>query len=416
MSFQQALSGLDAASAALDTIGNNVANSGTVGFKQSTTQFADVFAASLSGGGTAPIGLGARVAAVSQQFTQGNVSSTSNPLDMAINGGGFFRLQNATGDTLYSRNGQFQLDKDGYIVNAKGQELMGYNADGNGAISSALAPLRLFDPTTASDAKPQATGGSATATGVQANVNLDSTQPAITATFDSTIASTYTKSTAATVYDSLGNAHTMSMYFQKTGPGAWNLYTTLDNDPATVSAATALTFDATGKLTAPTSGTAAESFAVTTGATTPLAFNLDLTGSTQYGSAFAVNSMVQDGYASGKLAGFSIGTDGVIVGRYTNGQSKNLGQVVLANFRNAQGLQAIGDNTWTATSDSGSELIGPPGSSSQFGPVQSAALEDSNVDLTKELVDMIVQQRAYQANAQTIKTQDQVLQTLVNLR
>ncbi len=147
-----------------------------------------------------------------------------------------------------------------------------------------------------------------------------------------------------------------------------------------------------------------------------MAFNLNLTGSTQYGSAFAVNSMVQDGYASGKLAGFSIGTDGVIVGRYTNGQSKDLGQVILANFRNPQGLQPLGDNTWTATSDSGTEMIGPPGSSSQFGPVQSAALEDSNVDLTKELVAMIVQQRAYQANAQTIKTQDQVLQTLVNLR
>jgi flagellar hook protein FlgE len=416
MSFQHGLSGLDTASAALDTIGNNVANSGTVGFKQSTTLFADVFAASLSGAGTAPIGLGSRVAGVAQQFTQGNVSVTGNALDMAINGGGFFRLQNATGDILYSRNGQFQLDKDGYIVNAKGQELMGYNADTNGAISSALAPLRLFDPTTASDAKPQTTGGSATASGVQANVNLDSTQPAITATFDPTIASTYTKSTAVTVYDSLGNSHTMSMYFQKTGPGAWNLYTTLDNDPATVSAATALTFDATGKLTAPATGIVAESFAVTTGATTPLAFNLNLTGSTQYGSAFAVNSMVQDGYASGKLAGFSIGTDGVIVGRYTNGQSKDLGQVILANFRNPQGLQPLGDNTWTATSDSGTEMIGPPGSSSQFGPVQSAALEDSNVDLTKELVAMIVQQRAYQANAQTIKTQDQVLQTLVNLR
>ena len=415
MSIQQGLSGLDTSSATLDTIGNNVANSGTVGFKQSTTLFADVFAASLAGGGTSPVGLGSRVAGVAQQFTQGNVSVTSNALDMAINGGGFFRLQNATGDTLYSRNGQFQLDKDGFIVNAKGQELMGFNADANGAISSALAPLRLFDPTTASDAKPQPTGGSATASGVQANVNLDSTQPTIAATFDPTIASTYTKSTAVTVYDSLGNAHTMSMYFQKTGPGGWNLYTTLDNDPATVSAATALTFDATGKLTAPASGTAAESFAVTTGATTPLAFNLNLTGSTQYGSAFAVNSMVQDGYASGKLAGFSIGTDGVIVGRYTNGQSKDLGQVILANFRNPQGLQPLGDNTWTATSDSGTEMIGPPGSSSQFGPVQSAALEDSNVDLTKELVAMIVAQRAYQANAQTIKAQDQILQTLVNL-
>jgi flagellar hook protein FlgE len=414
MSFQQGLSGLNTASAALDTIGNNVANSGTVGFKMGTTEFADVFSASLAGAGTAPVGLGARVAGIAQQFTQGNVSVTSNPLDMAINGGGFFRLQNATGDAVYTRSGQFQLNKDGYIVNPAGQELMGYNADASGNITPSIAPLRLFDPTTASDAPPLATGASAGATGVQANLNLDSRDPIIAATFDPTNATTYNNSTAATVYDSLGNPHTMSMYFQKSAAGAWNVFTQLDG--GTASGATAIAFDASGNLTTPATGIIAQSFAVTSGATTPLVFNLNLTGSTQYGSSFASNSIVQDGYASGSLAGFNIGTDGVIVGRYTNGQSKDLGQVILSNFRNPQGLQPLGGNTWAATSDSGTEMTGVPGSSNQYGPVQSAALEDSNVDLTQELVNMIVQQRAYQANAQTIKTQDQVLQTLVNLQ
>jgi flagellar hook protein FlgE len=418
MSFQQALSGLNAASAALDTIGNNVANSGTVGYKQSTAQFADVFAASLAGAGSSPIGLGAKISTVAQQFTQGNISGTSNPLDMAINGSGFFRMQNATGDVVYSRNGQFQLDKDGYIVNASGQQLTGNLADKNGNIlTGQLVPLRLFDPALDSDAPPQATGGSVGATGVQANLNLDSRESLpITVPFDPTDATTYNKSTSATVYDTLGNNHSMSMYFVKTGAGAWSVYTELDGDATTLSAATPLVFDSTGKLTTPANGIIPQSFAVTSGATTPMTFDLNLTGSTQYGSVFATNSITQDGFASGKLASFNIGTDGIILGKYTNGQSKNLGQVVLASFRNPQGLQPLGNNLWAATSTAGAELDGTPGSSGQFGPVQSSSLEDSNVDLTKELVDMIVQQRVYQANAQTIKTQDQVLQTLVNLR
>jgi flagellar hook protein FlgE len=418
MSFQQGLSGLNAASAALDTIGNNVANSGTVGYKLSSTQFADVFAASLSGAGTSPIGLGAKVATVAQQFTQGNISTTSNPLDIAINGGGFFCLQNATGDAVYSRNGQFQLDKNGYIVNSSGQQLMGNMADANGNILSGNQPvaLQLFDPTVDSDAPPQATGASAAATGVQANVNLDSRESVITAVFDPANATTYNKSTSATVYDTLGNPHSMSIFFTKTAPGAWTVRTELDGLPATVSAATALTFDTTGALTVPATGIIAQSFPVTSGATSPMTFNLNLTGSTQYGSTYTTNSITQDGFASGKLAGFNIGTDGVILGKYTNGQSKALGQVVLASFRNPQGLQPLGNNLWAATSTSGVVTPGTPGSSGQYGPLQSSALEDSNVDLTKELVDMIVQQRVYQANAQTIKTQDQVLQTLVNLR
>ena len=430
MSFQQGLSGLNASSKALDTIGNNIANSGTVGFKNSTTVFADVFAASLVGAGAAPIGLGAKVATVAQQFTQGNISSTNNPLDLAINGGGFYELTNANGDILYSRNGQFQLDKNGYIVNAEGLRLMGYAADGNGIITPPTTSLRLFDPASSSDAAPQATGTSTAATGVEANINLDSREDEPDNAFDPTdtspAADTYNNSRAVTVYDSLGNSHIYSLYFVKTATtNEWEVYATVSNPAGAAVDVTALglvdtlTFDTDGTLPStytPPTVTISDTDLGYAGGVDPLSFPMDFSGSTQYGASFTVNSLTQDGFTSGKLAGFSIGDDGVILGRYTNGQSKSLGQVVLANFRNPQGLQPLGNNVWMATSMSGPVMEGTPGSSGQHGPIQSAALEDSNVDLTKELVDMITQQRAYQANAQTIKTQDSILQTLVNLR
>ena len=430
MSFQQGLSGLNASSRALDTIGNNIANSGTVGFKNSTTVFADVFAASLVGAGAAPIGLGAKVSTVAQQFTQGNISVTNNPLDVAINGGGFFEVQTAAGDPLYTRNGQFQLDKSGYIVNADGLRLMGYAADANGAISAPTTALRLFDPASSSDASPQATGTSVSGSGVEANINVDSREAQPANAFDATdtspAADTYNKSTAVTIYDSLGNPHIYSLYFVKTATtNEWEVYATVSNpDGASVDATAlglvdTLTFDTDGSLPTsytPPSITISDADLGYTGGVDAMSFALDFTGSTQYGASFTVNSLVQDGFTSGKLAGFSIGNDGVILGRYTNGQSKNLGQVVLASFRNPQGLQPLGNNVWMATSMSGPVMEGTPGSSGQHGPIQSAALEDSNVDLTKELVDMITQQRAYQANAQTIKTQDSIMQTLVNLR
>ncbi len=430
MSFQQGLSGLNASSRALDTIGNNIANSGTVGFKHSTTVFADVFAASLVGAGAAPIGLGAKVATVAQQFTQGNISVTNNPLDLAINGGGFFEVQTVAGDPLYTRNGQFQLDKSGYVVNADGLRLMGYAADANGAISAPTTALRLFDPASSSDAAPQATGTSVSAAGVEANINLDSREAEPANAFDpadtSPAADTYNKSTAVTVYDSLGNPHIYSLYFVKTATtNEWEVYATVSNPAGAAVDVTALglvdtlTFETDGSLPAgytPPSITISDTDLGYAGGVDAMTFPLDFTGSTQYGASFTVNSLVQDGFTSGKLAGFSIGNDGIILGRYTNGQSKNLGQVVLASFRNPQGLQPLGNNVWMATSMSGPVMEGTPGSSGQHGPIQSAALEDSNVDLTKELVDMITQQRAYQANAQTIKTQDSILQTLVNLR
>ncbi|MBI5109123.1 MAG: flagellar hook protein FlgE [Rhodocyclales bacterium] len=428
MGFQQGLAGLNASSKALDTIGNNIANASTIGYKTGSTQFADVFAASLSGAGAAPVGLGTKVSAVVQQFTQGSIGVTSNPLDIAINGGGFFQMDDGNGATVYSRNGQFQLDQSGYIVNSNGLQLKGIMAS-MGVISqgSPAVPLRLFDPTQSLAGPPQATGGSPGNTGVDVNVNLDARlgSPSV-APFDFNNPSSYNQSTAITTYDSLGNAHTYSMYFVKTAANTWDVYSTVTNPAGASPTFTDLsgggklgtmTFDQSGNITSPSfnaSITAAElGYA---GAVNALSFPVNFAGSTQFGSSFSVNAMVQDGYGSGTLAGFNVGQDGTILGRYTNGQTAVVGQIILAAFRNAQGMQPLGDNVWAQTPGSGDAIAGVPGSSGQYGVLQSAALEESNVDLTAELVSMITMQRSYQANAQTIKTQDSILQTLVNLR
>jgi flagellar hook protein FlgE len=402
MSFQQGLSGLNAAAKNLDVIGNNVANSGTVGFKQSQAQFADVYANSLTGSGGSNVGIGVKVAQVSQQFTQGNITSTNNPLDIAINGGGFFRMDN-NGEVTYQRNGQFQLDRLGFIVNASGAKLTGYTADANGVLSTgAPAPVSI----NTADLVPQMTSG------VNAVLNLDSrssTLPA--ASFNMNDPTTFHNSTSVSIYDSLGNAHTLQTYYVKTAAGTWDVFASTNGDPATPVGT--LNFDTTGAMTTPMP--LAISVAVTTGAQTPFNVDVDYTGTTQFGSSFSVNTLNQDGYTSGRLAGFNIGPDGIILGRYTNGQSAVLGQVVLASFANPNGLQPLGNNMWVETSTSGAPLVGPPDSGS-LGVLQSSAVEDSNVDLTAELVNMITAQRVYQANAQTIKAQDAVLQTLVNLR
>lgn len=402
MSFQQGLSGLNAAAKNLDVIGNNVANSGTVGFKQSQAQFADVYANSLTGAGGSQVGIGVQISTVAQQFTQGNITSTNNPLDIAINGGGFFRMDN-NGEINYQRNGQFQLDRNGFIVSSGGAYLTGYTADPNGVLLTG-APARLFINT--ADIAPQMT------TGVNSVLNLDSSKsPLPAAGFNQNDPTTFHNSTSVSIYDSLGNAHTLQTYYVKTGAGTWSVFASTNGAPAT--AVGTLNFSATGALT--TAMPLTTSVTVTTGATSPFAVDIDYTGTTQFGSAFSVNKLTQDGFSSGRLAGFSIGDDGMIMGRYTNGQSKVLGQVVLASFSNPNGLQPLGNNMWSETATSGAPLVSTP-NSGNLGVLQSSAVEDSNVDLTAELVNMITAQRVYQANAQTIKAQDAVLQTLVNLR
>ncbi len=410
MSFQQGLSGLNAASKSLEVIGNNVSNANTVGFKQSQTNFADVYANSLSGGGASQVGIGTKVSKVQQQFSQGNITSSNNSLDIAINGGGFFRMSN-NGNVTYSRNGQFQLDKTGYIVNAEGKRLTGYGVNTQGQLSTG-SPVELSINT--SDLPPAATQS------VVGLMNLDAGDTALTpASFNPADPTTYSHSTSVSVFDSLGNSHTLQAFFLKTAAGQWDVYTTVDSTPTayTPPAAPVATaqFSFSGTGVQPTVTPAAPTVNFTPAGASAVSVALDFSGATQFGSAFSVSSLSQDGYTSGRLSGFDFGADGTIFGRYTNGQSSTLGQVVLASFANPNGLMSLGNNAWAETADSGTVLVGTPGTGT-MGVLQSMAVEDSNVDLTAELVNMITAQRYYQANAQTIKTQDQVLQTLVNLR
>jgi flagellar hook protein FlgE len=406
MSFQQGLSGLNAASKNLDVIGNNVANTNTVGFKQSQTQFADMFASSLSGGGGMQAGIGVKVAGITQQFSQGSITVSNNPFDIAIGGAGFYRLSDQ-GTISYSRNGQFHPDKDGYIVNSSGLRLTGYMANSAGQINSGTpADLRL----STADLPPAAT------TQVKALVNLDSREtPLSAAAFDPADPATYQSSTSLSVYDSLGNSTPLSAYFVKTAANSWDVFAandgTLLNGGLSIGT---LNFLSNGNLDPLSSSSFSVTSPVTTGANS-LAFDIDFASTTQFGSSFGVNALSQDGYTPGQLTGFSISEDGVVRGSYSNGKFLSMGQIALANFANPQGLQVAGNNTWKETSASGAALVAAPNTGG-LGVLQAGAVEDSNVELTSELVNMITAQRVYQANAQTIKTQDQILQTVVNLK
>ena len=417
MAFQQGLSGLNATSKNLSVIGNNIANANTYGAKASRAEFADMYANALGGGSGSPIGIGVNLAAVTQRFSQGNITTTESGLDIAINGNGFFQLDSG-GTTVYSRNGQFQLDKDGNIVNNAGQKLLGYAANTDGAIiPSTVQALRL--PT--AGVAPSAT----TAVGLELNLDSRLAGPDAALVFDPADPDTYNNATSVTVYDDKGQELALTFYFRKsdTVDDTWDIYMTANGQPMPASGNPVvddMNFAADGGSLVTPAGTVP----ITVDAGVPLTaggaslqidFDLDISGATQYGAAFSVTDLTQDGYAPGQLTGVSIDKTGVIKAQYSNGQSKSAGQLVLATFRNPQGLQPLGGNAWGSSFGSGDPIIGAAGQGN-FGLLQSGALEESNVDLTAELVSMITAQRAYQANAQSIKTEDQVLQTLVNLR
>lgn len=498
MAFQQALSGLNVAGKAIDATSNNIANGSTVGYKAAVAHFGDVYAASLNGSGASQIGIGVGLSAVQQLFTQGNITTTSNPLDISINGAGFFRMD-SNGAVTYTRNGQFHLDKNGYVINDQGLKLTGYAAQNGIVVPSTPAPLQI----SASDLAPIETGTSTNNgfLGVKANLQLDSrvTEPQVTwsdaavptgatvgtavtgaggtaaevtaasnaytaalaagltqadaaqSAYDAVIAAggtaseassarsagalgaifspdpqSYNYSTALTIYDSLGNDHTLTMFFEKaTASGQWDVHLSVDgtsNNYVTVNSGNPLAFDTTGTLNSGNPinigidlNSVMAALGETNNANPTMSFDVDFTGSTQFGSAFGTNRLEQDGYAAGNLVGLSVSDDGIIIGRYSNGQTFNQGQVVLANFTNPNGLQALGNNQWSESSTSGPALVGAPNTAS-LGALTSSTVEESNVDLTAELVNLITNQRNYQANAQSIKTQDQILQTLVNLR
>jgi flagellar hook protein FlgE len=406
MSFQTGLSGLNAASRNLDVIGNNIANANTVGAKVARAEFSEIVAASTIAANGRTEGIGVEVATVSQQFTQGAVNLTGSAQDIAINGSGFFRLTLPDGSAAYTRAGEFKLDTGGNIVTNAGAYLMGYPTSPDGvATSSTLQPMTL---PTSSPIPAKAT------TAISAEFNLNAAAPVWNASTPNVALTTY--GTSLTTYDSQGSAIPASVYMRKTANDTWEVFTDpTDNASATASLAATLTFDVNGQLLSSVPATPTVSITSpnpTIGAITP---TLDFSAATQYATAFTVTDLTQDGYAPGDFVSMSIGETGVISARYSNGQTQAAGQIALADFRNVQGLRSTANGNWVETVASGQPIVGSPGSG-KFGELRSGALEDSNIDLTSELVNMMTAQRTYQANAQTIKTQDQVLSTLTQLR
>ncbi|MGQ7262310.1 flagellar hook protein FlgE [Vreelandella sp. V005] len=409
MSFSQALSGLNAQQQKLGAVGNNIANSQTVGFKSSNVQFADVYAESR-------IGLGVRTSTVLQNFSQGNVESTNRNMDLAIAGEGFFRFQQPNGEVGYSRNGQLTMTADGRLVNAQGAQIMGYAADADGNVQAGgdVAALQVDSGGLAASATTQ----------LAAELNLDSGEAGLDPTaFDAADSTTYNYSTNATVYDSQGNGRNLTMYFIKDqgATNEWQLRGRLSGGPND-----AQTYDipALGSLTFNQNGTlqtdASNPIAIANGefgagsVFEELNIELNFLGSTQFAESSSVSDISQDGYTSGSLVGVTIEDDGTVMRNYSNEESRAAGQIALVSFRNPEGLKPDGDNLWTATGASGQELVGAPGTG-QRGLIEPSAVETSNVDMARELVDMIIAQRAYQANSQTISTQDELLQTIINL-
>ena len=417
MGFQQGLSGLNASSKSLEVIGNNIANANTVGAKASRAEFADVYANAI--GGSNAVGIGVGVAAVAQQFSQGNITTTDSPLDLAINGNGFFEVSK-NGVLSYTRNGEFKVDRDGFIINNQQQQLMGYPVDASGTVIPGTAgPLRM----------PTAGITPAVTTTIGMEMNLDArvgvTLPSAGAPIDFADPSTYNNATSQTVYDVRGEGVALTYYFQKASADTWNVYVAANGAPIATSGgnpapSTTITFPPSGGApTAPVGTVSIDIPAVANAAgalSQPITgIALDVSSATQFGSPFGITDLKQDGYAPGQLVGAQVEANGVVLARYSNGETRPAGQIELASFRNPQGLQPLGGNGWARSFASGDPLVGVAGDGN-FGVLQAGAVEESNVDLTAELVDMITAQRFYQANAQTIKTQDQILQTIVNLR
>jgi flagellar hook protein FlgE len=543
MGFEQGLSGLNAAAKNLEIIGNNVSNANTVGFKTASAQFSDVFARSFSDRSSSSIGRGTSLESVQQNFAQGSITPTNNPLDMAINGKGFFKTKTVQGETLYTRNGQFSIDGDGFIQNAAGSKLLGFSYDlTTGQVSGVETPIQFPQQAIA----PQVTDE------VVMRFNLDSRENVIPASvgLDITDLTTFNSTLAATVYDQLGVDHSLSVYFQKLDPTtnvagggnsikftgepiklsyelpetvvaaeidirdadgtlvrtltattdkgfqsvSWDgnkadgtaaldgVYTfdvratkadgvaDADTDPDVVAATTfsAVTFedevpgatsyyrvfafldgkpitDNDANPTNPLSSTKIIGFgedgktpsypegvipvpyqpkftldlknfdSAGDGVLFGSQVSLDFDGSTQYGSSFGVNNVKQNGYESAALSSFSVSSEGILKGRYTNGQTQDLAQIALVTFRNPDGLRPAGANNFIKTATAGTEYLARDDETASSSIV-AGALESANLDLTNELVNIITAQRIYQANAQTVKAQDSILQTLVNLR
>ncbi len=406
MTFDIALTGLNAASAELEVISNNIANNATTGFKRSRAEFADVYSESTFGYSNVAVGQGVQVSTMQQEFEQGDISFTNNNLDLSISGGGLFRM-NDNGNTYYTRAGSFGLDPEGYIVNGQGGRLTGFTTDS----ADNLLPITQDLQIDYSDLAPKASEN------IEMNLNLD-VNAEVLPPFDVMDPSTSNYVTSTTVYDSLGSPQIATMYFHKDTPSSWSTYTFVDGVEVSQPGGDEVTFNSTGTVQS-INGGATDSLSTSvfnpTSGASPMAVEFKLGEITQFDNPFGVNQISQDGYATGRLTDFSVDSEGVIFGRFSNGQAKIMGQITLSNFPNMQGLQQIGNSSWKEAFASGQPATGVAGSAS-LGVIQSGALEGSNVDITKELVSMIGAQRSFQANAQVISTGDTLTQTVINIR
>lgn len=404
MSFTVALTGLNAANENLKVTSHNVSNANTTGFKGSRAEFADVFANGGSGLTDRTVGSGVRLATVRQQFDQGSIEFTNKALDIAISGDGFLTF--GKGDELiYSRNGALGTDRNGFVTNAQGARLQVFPASADGFDTGQLQDLRV----STADNPPQAT------TSVEAALNLPAEGDVpVNTPFDPNDASTFSHTTSVTAFDSLGTPRTASLYFTRTPTdGEWELRTQVDGQP--VGAAETITFSSSGQIATPANGQITLPAAPVGGGADDLNLTLDISDITQFGGGFSVNALRQDGFATGRMTGLEITKEGIVQARFTNGQAEQLGQVALTDFANPEGLSKLGDTAWGESFTSGPAIRGVAGSGN-LGTVESGALEASNVDLTKELVNMITAQRSFQANAQMITTSDQLTQTVLNIR
>jgi flagellar hook protein FlgE len=426
------VSGLQAEDQALGVVGDNIANVNTVGFKSQRAVFEDVLGHSILAGTSSGLpGSGVRVGSVQQMFTQGSISNTGVSTDVALNGDGFFvvagTVDGITGN-FYTRAGQMNINADGYLVNPTGLQVQGYAANPDGTLQAAVTSLKVPTASLAPHATEMAT----------ITANLDASMTAkdgaiITAPWDAqnpSVTSNY--STSMTVYDSLGNSHTMDVYFRKTAANTYDYHALVDgndmNPPApgtNVEIGTGtLAFTTDGALNDVTTTTAIS--ASFNGATGAQAITLDfgrtitqggtgLDGTTQFASASAVSSQSQDGYGSGDFSGVAIDGTGLVQGLFTNGQKIAIGQLAVAKFRSNDGLGRAGQNVWIETRESGTAAIGAASSGGRAA-VTAGALEASNVDIATEFVGLIQHQRAFSANSKTITTADEMLQELINIK
>ena len=391
MSFNIALTGLSAVTEQMDTISNNIANVGTTGFKSSRTEFGSIYADSQA--------MGVEVLGKTQSISKGGSQvATGRDMDLAIGGSGFFITKDSTGKSLYTRAGVFGTDKNNYIVNATGQRLQGYPVDSNGNLQvGTLSSLQLQNgnlPAKATDS-------------LAFVMNLDSNQavPA-TAPFDPLDPSSYNSTYTSKVFDSQGIEHTLTQYFVKNSANNWDAYYYADG--AATGGAQALAFNTSGQLTAPATPV---NVSFSPAGVAPINIALDYSLSTQTGSSFVVTTNRPNGYAPGEQIGLAVEKDGKIYANYSNGERLLQGQVALASFANLDGMQNENGTSWSETSASGAPLIGVPGVGI-YGDINSGNLENSNVDLTQQLVGLMESQRNYQANTKVISTDKELTQVL----